>query len=83
MLTWNCWPASAWHEAQSTFCVRVSHGRTREALTPVWHCEHAIREWRDWRTYSAATKSERLSVDAVRLRSWWHRRQSASAMPWS
>jgi len=41
-LFWYCRPTSAWHDAQSTFCVIVSQGRTWEAFTPAWHWLQAI-----------------------------------------
>ena len=52
---WYCWPTSAWQDAQSTFLVIVSQGRTCDALTSEWHWLQAIFAWRDPATSSAFT----------------------------
>ena len=75
-----CCATSVWQAPQSTFVLIVSQGRTRETLTPEWHCEHATFTCREcWRSCSS-TAIERPSR-ALRPFSSWHFRQSASAMP--
>ena len=80
---WLCaysWATAVWHAPQSTFWVIASQGRVRETLTPEWHWEHATLAWREaWCSFSS-TNIGRPSA-AWRAFSWWHFRQSASAMP--
>src|SRR3990172_4227594 len=66
MLKAYCCPASAWQEAQSTEGFTVSQGRTREALTPEWHCEQDTFAWREVWSAETSTKSERPSALASR-----------------
>ena len=75
-----CCAISVWHAPQSTFVVIDSQGRRNETLTPEWHWEQATLACREaWCSFSS-TKRGRPSF-ARRAFSWWHFRQSASAMP--
>ena len=75
-----CCATSVWQAPQSTFVLIVSQGRRCETLTPEWHCEQATLAWRECCSSLASTNIDRPSF-ALRPFSWWHFRQSASAMP--
>src|SRR5512143_168458 len=76
-----CCAISVWHAPQSTFLAIVSQGRRRDTFTPEWHCAQATFACLEaWCSFSS-TNIDRPSL-ALSAPSWWHLRQSASAMPW-
>src|SRR5262245_1202749 len=71
---------SAWHTEQSTLVTTVLHGRTSEAVTPVWHCAHATLAWRDPSSCASFTNID-LPLADFRSCLAWQLRQSRLAMP--
>ena len=78
-----CSICTGWQMLQSTGESIVSHDRTRDGLTSVWHWAHAVPPCEELPKASSPTKSEIVwpSRSVVSASSPWQVRQSWLAMP--